>query len=182
MIPTKIIVHHTGGTDLQPLSDSSNYSVFDCDKDHKARFNFKSSLGWYVGYHYFIDKKGTINQCRADNEEGAHTIGQNKSSIGICLAGNFDATLPTNAQIEALKNLLSKKTKEWTIDNSQIFPHRKFASKTCYGKRLSDDWARNLLSTISNKIQVNMPSENAKIQEQISWMRRIIEGLLKLKK
>ena len=25
-----------------------------------------------------------------------------------------------------------------------VFPHRLFANKTCYGKLLSDDWARGL--------------------------------------
>lgn len=176
MTPTKIICHHSGGTDANPLQESSNYTVLQCNQDHKVRFDFVSSLGWYVGYQYFIDKTGTITQCRKDDEEGAHTIGQNNSSIGICLAGNFDVTLPTPPQIKSLTLLIQKKMKEWDIDGSQVFPHRKFARKTCYGKRLSDTWAMELISPVSSS---NL-NENAKIQEKISFIRQLIENLKNL--
>lgn len=129
-----------------PLADSSNYTLAQCDADHKARFNMKSSLGYYVGYTYFIDKKGVVTQTRKDGEEGAHTIGHNKDSIGICLAGNFDATLPTQAQINSLKHLMAEKVALYNIPLDNIVPHRKFATKTCYGKLLSDDWARKLIA------------------------------------
>lgn len=151
-----IIVHHSGGTDAQPLADSSNYTVQQCNSDHSIRFNMKSSLGWFVGYHYFIDKFGKITQTRKDTEEGAHCKGYNNTaydkvnfpnnlSIGICLAGNFDAFMPTQAQINALKSLLEQKVKEYNIPIKNIVPHRKYANKTCYGKRLNDTWAQSLL-------------------------------------
>lgn len=144
--PKYIIVHHTGGSDANPLQDSSGFTFDQCNELHKQRFNFVSSLGWYVGYQYFIDKYGTVKQGRADNEEGAHTIGLNNSSIGICLAGNFDATMPTPAQITALTNLLKAKMAQHGILPTNIKPHRAFANKTCYGKKLADDWAKNLVS------------------------------------
>lgn len=154
-VPTYLIVHHTGGSDTNPLQDSSNFTFAQCNELHKQRFNFISSLGYYVGYHYYISKDGTVKQARADNEEGAHTIGYNTSSIGICLAGNFDATLPTETQIASLRNLLSQKSQEYSIRSTDIVPHRKFAQKTCYGNLLSDDWAKNLLNqTISNNNQI----------------------------
>jgi len=140
-----IIVHHTGGTDANPKQDSSGYTVTQCDKDHKIRFNMKSSLGWYVGYQYFIDKKGVVTQCRQDTEEGAHTVGKNKSSIGVCLAGNFDVTYPTKDQVISLKTLLATKIKEYNIPVTNVLPHRKFAKKTCYGKLLKDTWAQEVL-------------------------------------
>lgn len=164
MIPKAIICHHSGGTDLNPLQDSSNYTVEQCNQDHKLRFDFKSSLGWWVGYQYFIDRQGQLTQCRLDTEEGAHTIGQNDSSIGICLAGNFDVTLPTFEQKLALKNLLIKKTKEWNIDPKDIYPHRHFASKTCYGTLLADSWAKELIPTLSEPDL----HENAIIKEQLT--------------
>ena len=76
-----IIVHHAGGTDSNPLQDSSNYTVAMCNNDHKARFNMLSSLGSYVGYHYFIDKAGVVTQTRADTEEGAHCVGYNNTAF-----------------------------------------------------------------------------------------------------
>lgn len=155
-----IIVHHTSGTDAQPLADSSNYTVLQCNEDHRIRFNMLSSLHWYVGYHYFIDKNGVVTQTRIDTEEGAHCIGYNnapgdsadKASIGICLAGNFDATLPTTAQISALTTLLNAKVKQYGILPANIVPHRAHAVKTCYGMKLPDNWAANLIGTTSSHV------------------------------
>lgn len=150
--PQYLIVHHTGGTAANPLADSSNFTFEQCNALHKERFNFISSLGYYVGYHYYISKDGTIKQARLDSDEGAHTIGYNLKSIGICLAGNFDATLPTPAQIRALQGLLVSKSKVYNISKERIVPHRAFAVKTCYGRKLPDDWARKLLENSMFKI------------------------------
>lgn len=144
--PKWIIVHHSGGTNENPLQDSSNYTVQQCNYDHKIRFNFISTLGYYVGYQYFIDKHGIITQCRSDKEEGAHTIGKNRESLGICLAGNFDVTKPTEAQIETLKKIIEKKMKEYLIPIENVVPHRIFAVKTCYGKLLGDKWCQEIVT------------------------------------
>lgn len=151
-IPNKIIVHHTGGSDANPLQDSSNFTFEACDKLHKEKFNMKSSLGFYVGYHYYIEKNGTLKQARLDIDEGAHTIGQNTSSIGVCLAGNFDLTLPTEAQTIALTALLITLSMKYGIAPENIYPHRSFSSKTCYGNKLSSLWASNLVRNFLNPI------------------------------
>jgi len=156
--PKYLIVHHTGGTDLDPLADTSQHTFEIVDAYHK-------SLGWgKIGYHYFIDKAGNLTQGRKDGEEGAHTIGYNTQSLGICLAGNFDVTLPTQQQINTLTKLLNDKVKQYSIPVEKIVPHRCFSSKTCYGKLLADDWARKL-------IVINKPK---------SRLRIIIEELEKL--
>jgi hypothetical protein len=143
--PKYIIVHHSGGTDADPMADSSNYTFEQCNQDHKVRFNFISTLGYYVGYQYFIDKAGKITQARSDSEEGAHTIGKNLESLGVCMAGNFDATLPTEAQKTTLKAFIKEKMDQYSIPTENVVPHRTFAHKTCYGKLLEDTWAQNLI-------------------------------------
>ena len=140
-----IIVHHT--------ASGTNYTLDMCNTDHKTRFNMKSSLGYFVGYHYFIDPKGKVTQTRKDTEEGAHCRGWNNTkgnspdrmSIGISMVGNFSIALPTDAQVKALTKLLNDKVKEYNIDTSKIVPHRKYASTECYGKLLSDTWASELV-------------------------------------
>src|SRR3990167_2811105 len=136
-----IIIHHTGGTNADPLFDTSNQWFWTVNEYHRQTFNMKSSLGYYVGYNYFIDKWGAVMQARVDGEEGAHTRGYNHE-IGICLAGNFDFTLPTQPQIDALKLLLERLVDKHGIDPSNIVPHRHFAAKSCYGRKLGDDWAQ----------------------------------------
>lgn len=145
--PNKIIVHHSGGSDANPLQDSSNFTFQACNELHKSRKFTKSSLGWYVGYHFYIAKNGQITQAREYSDEGCHCVGQNTQSIGICVAGNFDATLPTKEQIASLKQLMIKVCYDCKISKNEIYPHRKFANKTCYGNKLSDTWARDLISS-----------------------------------
>lgn len=162
--PLKIIIHHTGGTDSNPLADTSNHTYEIVKEYHQL-------LGWgKIGYHYFIEKSGKVTQGRNDFEEGAHTIGQNKSSLGICLAGNFDLTLPTQSQEDALRILLQKKLKEHGISSSQIFPHRIYAKKTCYGNRLNNSWAVDL---IDGQRTINS------LQAQIEILKQLIANFFR---
>ena len=152
--PTVVITHHTGGADAQPLADSSNATVQDVDSWHKQRWpGFISRAGWHVGYHYFIDKSGTITRTRNHDEEGAHCIGMNRSSIGVCFAGNFDLTLPTPSQLAAWEVVYKEISDKW--GQLPTFPHRKYATKTCHGRRLSDDYfvKLNQITTLKQRVK-----------------------------
>ena len=141
--PDKIIVHHS--TSLIAM-----HQAHLIDGWHEKRDFPKSQLGFFIGYHYVIEKDGTVLQARLVTEGGAHTVGQNFSSIGICLAGNFDIELPTVAQERSLAALIDDEIGRWHLDSAAIYPHRAFAKKDCYGTRLSNDWARDVF--LRNKI------------------------------
>lgn len=145
--PKMIIVHHSGGTDANPLADTSNHTIAIIREAHKARGFYDPVSKESVGYHWFIDKKGKVFAGRPEFRNGAHTTGYNTKSIGICLAGNFDFSLPTESQIQALTKLMGEIMSRYAIPASEIYPHRKFAKKTCYGTRLSDTWASELMVT-----------------------------------
>ena len=157
--PEWLIIHHTGGSDANPLQDSSGFTFEQCDALHKnnplVNLGHASALGFYIGYHYYIDKLGKIKQGRIDTEDGAHCKGKNTTSLGICLAGNFDLTLPTDAQIKSLRLLLLLKQNEWKIPLENIVPHRRFAVKTCYGKNLNDFWAADLARPLVTNTTLN---------------------------
>jgi N-acetylmuramoyl-L-alanine amidase len=151
--PKWLIVHHTGGTDADPLADSSNQTMEQVDAYHKSK-------GWdEIGYNWFIEKAGTLKKGRDESKTGAHTIGYNDKSIGICLAGNFDLTLPTDGQVATLKKLLKEKKAQYKIALTNIVPHRAFAQKTCYGNRLSSAWAATLVNEPDSPIN---PKEEIK--------------------
>ncbi len=154
MIPKNIIVHHTASArDTTTVQAVDRYHR-DKDWGGGARIP-KSSLGWYVAYHYFIEVTGAVTQCADDSEIRWHAAERNIDSLGICLAGWFDDghdTLPTPAQVKSLTELLKFKSKQYSIPASQIYPHRKFANKTCYGLHMGDDWAANLIRTPYNQI------------------------------
>ena len=145
--PNKFLIHHSGGVDSNPLADTSHHTFETVYHWHKF------GRGWTtIGYHFFIAKDGTVTQGRPVGMHGAHEKTQNKQSIGICLAGNFDATMPSEAQNASLSYLLKKLSTIYDIHVAE--PHRKYANKTCYGKNLPDDWAQNLLSEVSDQRQI----------------------------
>lgn len=148
--PEYLIVHHSGGTDAQPLLDTSNHTA-------KIMESYHLSKGWEgLGYHYVIHKNGDVWKGRPEHYHAAHTVGYNNKSIGICLSGNFDATLPTKEQEKSLATLLSQLQLKYNIGMNRIIPHRKFANKSCYGNRLKDDWARNLIIQ-EEKVPITVP-------------------------
>lgn len=97
---------------------------------HKAR-GFKD-----VGYQYFIGFDGKLERGRPldsdayieAEEIGAHTLGHNKDSIGICLAGLhvFDFT---SAQFETLEMLLI--LLHAVAPKATLHGHREFTAKDC---------------------------------------------------
>lgn len=176
--PKSIVVHHTGGTDANPKADTSHHTFEIVNDWHKQAFNYKSSLGFYIGYHYFIDKAGKVKQGRADYEAGAHTIGENTRSIGVCLAGNFDVTEPTPEQVASLRSLLKSLMVSSDIPASAIYPHRHFAKKSCYGNKLSDDWASKLaLETDKEDIKAEALALVVEIREKTDRLEDLIEKL-----
>lgn len=184
--PKLLIVHHTGGTDADPLADTSHHTFEIVNDWHKQNPNvnlgYPSSLGFYIGYHYFIDATGKVTQGRLDSDEGAHTVGKNTTSLGICLAGNFDATLPTKEQVAALKTLLSAKMEAYAIPLANVVPHRTYATKTCYGRKLSDTWAQELLKVVpppppTPTPPISTPS-NDSIRDEIRTHLQAVDTLL----
>jgi N-acetyl-anhydromuramyl-L-alanine amidase AmpD len=152
---------------------------------HKKKWNYPASNGSYCGYHYFIRKDGWITTATPEQEEGMHTIGKNLESIGICLAGNFDATLPTLAQETSLRAILARLVSKYGLTVEQIYPHRQFAVKTCYGRKLESSWAKNLLKENAlPAVEIPATSEEEKIKElkkqQISLLKKLVELLQKL--
>jgi len=168
-----ILLHHSGGVIGNPLEDTAHHTLEIINNWHRSERYPKSSMGFYAGYHYIIEKTGRIRQARLLTEEGAHCKGFNNQSVGICMTGNFDRpsswvnSYPTQAQIKSLKTLLDEITDKYNINVNRIVPHRKFAFKTCYGRNLGDDWGKGLFSEV--------------IKMKISLIERVIVLLIKLK-
>ncbi len=163
--PAWLIIHHGGGSDAQPLADTSHHTAKMMEEWHLAK-------GWDgLGYQYVIHKNGDAWKGRPEHRNGAHTVTHNTKSIGICLAGNFDATLPTKAQIDSLTQLLKDMMKKYNIPKERIVPHRTFANKTCYGRKLTDDWARNLVSPAEKSVPIFVPE--SKVEKVLAYLKTI---------
>lgn len=65
------------------------------------RYHIESNKWPRIGYHYYILDDGTIFKTNAIQDITYHAGNANSYSIGICIAGNFDAYVPTEAQVES---------------------------------------------------------------------------------
>lgn len=133
-----VIIHHSNGVVNNPLADTSHHTADVINEWHKQLWNFKSSLGWYVGYGYVVEKSGKVVKCREEWEEQAHTRGFNTGYIGICIIGNFDRAgyFMSGEQREALVDLLRDIL--YRHPNTPIKGHRYYSWKSCPGTHFSD--------------------------------------------
>lgn len=146
MIPDTIVIHHSASNPNTPISE--------IDRWHKQRGFTKSSLNFYVGYHYVIFPSGKIIQTRRDNELGCHTI-PNNGKIGICCVGNFCLEKPEQTQLNSLSTLCEKLKRDYNID--EVKGHRDFSRTECPGD--------NLYLVV--------------LQDRIFWLTKLVNRLLK---
>lgn len=103
--------------------------------------------GWKdIGYHYLIDRDGTVAKGRPIDQIGAHVSGHNTGSIGISLFGGHGSAETdmfhehfTPAQEAALRKLLADLRKQFGI--VKITGHNQYAAKACPGFNVPD-WFR----------------------------------------
>jgi len=116
-----IIIHHSS-------TDVGSAEIFDAA--HRAK-------GWdELGYHFVIDngRGGGNGQVEVGSrwtkqKWGAHTGGTpnndyNNFGIGICLVGDFNSHLPSQAQLEGLKKLVAFLMDRYHLEPSCIIGHR----------------------------------------------------------
>ena len=81
-----------------------------------------------IGYHAVILEDGTIEAGRPDYWVGAHVLGHNQTSLGVCMIGNG---YYTPAQEEALLNYVIDKRKRYPgITKDRVLGHNEFPGVT----------------------------------------------------
>ena len=170
-----IILHHIGGTSSNPSFDSSVNTFEQVNEYHKGKWYFRSSLGYYIAYQYFLDWQGNKKQGRADTDEGCDCIGMNTSSIAICLAGNFsrigEHNRPSDAQVIALKQLLRHLLLKYDIPVTKVVGHRYFSSTACPGQNFSDKRIRELAA---EAIATDEAEKIELLKKQIGIIQKLI--------
>jgi N-acetyl-anhydromuramyl-L-alanine amidase AmpD len=131
----RIIVHHSA----TPIDDAVNMH-----KVHLAR-GMKNGLA----YHFVISngsRKARDGEIYLSNRwkgqlDGGHVKKQewNRTSIGICLIGNFEIRPPTSKQLSALEGLCEYLMKRCNLQANDVTTHTLFHPKhtVCPGKYFS---------------------------------------------
>jgi N-acetylmuramoyl-L-alanine amidase len=120
---SKIIVHCTA------TPEGRDVTVADIDRWHRQR-GFRC-----IGYHYVIYLDGSVHQGRPIAEIGAHCLGQNNHSIGVCYVGGLAKDgksakdTRTDAQKASLVKLITELRRQFPL--ATLHGHREFANKDC---------------------------------------------------
>jgi len=100
-------VHHS--------ASGNGYAQSDVPALIRAFYRYHThSLGWSdIAYNFLVDSFGTLWEGRYGGMDqpvrGAHTLGFNASSTGICVIGNLDTALPQQATLDSLAQLAAWK-------------------------------------------------------------------------
>jgi len=145
-----IVIHCTDSPNGRPQT------VTDIDGWHRSRGFMRSNtfrLGakntpafnpelTSIGYHYVIYLDGTVHSGRAPEEIGAHAVGHNSVSLGICLVGQ-DKFMPR--QWAALNLLIRQLQKQYP--GATVCGHRDLpgVTKTCPNFAVATWLADNML-------------------------------------
>lgn len=120
---TEVIIH------CSATPEGKDYTVADIDRWHRARgFNG-------IGYHYVVYRDGSYHAGRPIAKAGAHCVGHNANSIGICYIGGLakDGKTPKDTRTDAQKKTLITlvRTMKAKYPGVKVYPHYKFANKAC---------------------------------------------------
>lgn len=118
----EVILHH---------AEASSATVWDINDWHLAN-------GWTgIGYHYYIRKDGSVYRGRPEWALGAHAVGHNDRSIGICCEGAYMTETMPAAQLASLKALLRDIMGRY--GKLTLLRHKDVNSTDCPGKNFP--WA-----------------------------------------
>lgn len=91
-----------------------------------------------VGYHYFVKRDGTIQKGRDMYKIGAHCIGHNLYSVGICVAGNH---IFSDDALKGLYTIIKNTMYRVNVKKERVLPHSYFdKQKTCPNFSLDKIW------------------------------------------
>jgi N-acetylmuramoyl-L-alanine amidase len=120
---TEIVIHCTA------TPEGRDVTAADVRAWHKAQ-------GWSdIGYHYLVRLDGTVEQGRPEALIGAHVIGHNTGTLGVCYAGGVDAKFApkdtrTPEQEDALEAVCRALIAKYP-SIKKVSGHRDYAPKAC---------------------------------------------------
>lgn len=139
--PTKIIVHHTAGSNTTDYSQTRAYNLArSIQQSHFGRGwidsgqQFTISRGGYIleGRHRSLE----VLQGGTSHVRGAHCDGQNDVAVGIENEGTYTSVQPPQVLYNQLVAMCTYICQQYNIPSSQIYGHRDFNATACPGDKL----------------------------------------------
>ena len=99
--------------------------------------------GWPgIGYHYYIRPDGSIQQTQRLETVSWHVSKHNDASVGVCLAGDFTYSPPSQVQVDSAARLVAWLMQERGVVEANVMGHKEFPDNdtSCPG----ETWLRNV--------------------------------------
>lgn len=165
MRQTQLAIHHTA------VKRTGQPQILGVHNYHAQKWGSLSSLGWFVGYNYFVDVDGFITQCRTLDEETIANKGHNCDvpercdTVSVCFALDGATQVFNKGQEDAFRTLRDK------YKGLKLVLHREIqANRPCPGALITQEYLQGLLS--------DDPDNTAEKQEEIKRLRSTIKALL----
>ncbi|MEM7229874.1 MAG: peptidoglycan recognition family protein [Planctomycetota bacterium] len=126
---TYITIHHDGMTPFtRDDAEAARSRLERIRLGHRGR-------GWGdIGYHYAVDRAGTVWACRPIQYQGAHVKHHNAGNVGILALGNLDVHPPTDAQVDGVRRQVAAIAQTYRVPESRVRTHREWAPTICPGQ------------------------------------------------
>ena len=111
----RIVVHHAAAaTDFESM-----------------RRHHIEDRGWTdIGYHYVVEDRGKVRLGRPVHREGAHVVGHNEGTIGVCVA--VDARRPVRRRaMRALVRVVADLVRQYGLTVADVVGHGELAATLC---------------------------------------------------
>eukprot|EP00745_Piridium_sociabile_P003315 TRINITY_DN119762_c0_g1_i1.p2 TRINITY_DN119762_c0_g1~~TRINITY_DN119762_c0_g1_i1.p2 ORF type:complete len:174 (-),score=24.67 TRINITY_DN119762_c0_g1_i1:225-746(-) len=95
-----VFVHHSAGP-FATDKDSCIKQVQGFQNTHMDERKWDD-----IGYSFVVGEDGNVYEARGWTAVGAHTLGYNNVSIGICVIGNFNTRKPNSAAVSTVQSLI----------------------------------------------------------------------------
>lgn len=147
-----IVLHHSGVSVLQSVEIIHNY--------HK---NTNKWAG--IGYHFYVRKDGKIYKGRPLEYAGAHCPGANTNSIGICAEGDYNTETMSEAQKQAIKELIIYLKGKYNI--KWIKGHREVIATNCPGSKYPLEELKNAKQEVADTYKTFVKNVQANIGARV---------------
>ncbi|MHC4977373.1 MAG: peptidoglycan recognition protein family protein [Planctomycetota bacterium] len=147
---SRITIHHDGMPPVSLASITQNR-----ERVRQIRNLHVNNNGWGdIGYHYIVDRNGTIWEGRPLSWQGAHVAHQNPGNIGVLCLGNFEIETPSSTQFGTLSSFVVALANHHRVPLYNISTHQELASTLCPGRSLQRMMiqARNPGGTIASRV------------------------------
>lgn len=135
----KIVVHHS----VTPQDWDQAKTLDLITRSHKNR---GLAYDGNPAYHVIIGKNWQA-LVRPEDSVGYHSGSwwTNRTSLAVCLVGNFNVDNPTDYQLAKLSDQLKSWKKKYNVQRSKILLHRNIKSTACPGMKITQDTITDLL-------------------------------------